>query len=222
MQIRSFKCRIGSKTGRLIGAFLLAASFSLVGNSMSSAQAETDKEILAAISKEFTEVPTMMGEFVQFGPNGEQSGGRFYIQRPGKIRFDYEEPSPIRIISNGRTVAVNNKKLKTWNFYPLSKTPLKLLLDDKLDLNDSSIKSVKTEGDITTIVMSNKKAFGKSEITLLFDPASYDLRQWTIKDAQGKETSVMVFNVEKGVKIPTKYFVVNKAQILNRNSGSQK
>lgn len=217
MQIRSFKYKIGHS----IGALLLTASFSLVGSLMPSAQAKTDKEILKAISDEFTAVPTMMGEFVQFGPNGEQSGGTFYIQRPGKIRFNYEEPSPIRIISNGRTVAVNNKKLKTWSFYPLSKTPLKLLLDNKLDLNDSSIKSVKTEGDITTIVMSNEKAFGKSEITLLFDPASYDLRQWTIKDAQGKETSVMVFNVQKGVKIPKKYFIVDKAAILDRSSSNQ-
>lgn len=217
MQIRSFK----SRTGSLAIAFLLAIGFSLVGNLVISAQAATDEETLKAISKEFTAVPTMMGEFVQFGPNGEQSGGTFYIQRPGKIRFNYEEPSPIRIISNGRTVAVNNKKLKTWNFYPLSKTPLKLLLDDKLDLNDSSIKSVNTEGDITTIVMSNKKAFGKSEITLLFDPASYDLRQWTIKDAQGKETSVMVFNVEKGVKIPKKYFVVDRAAIRSKKNAGQ-
>jgi len=187
MQSRSFKLRFGKS----VGAFLMTVGFSLVGNVLASAQAATDEEVLKAISQEFTAVPTMMGEFVQFGPNGEQSGGIFYIQRPGKIRFDYEDPSPIRIISNGRTVAVNNSKLKTWNFYPLSKTPLKLLLDDKLDLNDSSIKSVKTEDDITTIVMSNKKAFGKSEITLLFDPESYDLRQWTIKDAQGKETSVI-------------------------------
>jgi len=217
MQSRSFKLRFGKS----VGAFLMTVGFSLVGNVLASAQAATDEEVLKAISQEFTAVPTMMGEFVQFGPNGEQSGGIFYIQRPGKIRFDYEDPSPIRIISNGRTVAVNNSKLKTWNFYPLSKTPLKLLLDDKLDLNDSSIKSVKTEDDITTIVMSNKKAFGKSEITLLFDPESYDLRQWTIKDAQGKETSVMVFNVEKGVKIPRKYFVVDKSSILNRSSAVQ-
>ncbi|MFK5979413.1 MAG: outer membrane lipoprotein carrier protein LolA [Rhizobiaceae bacterium] len=217
MQIRSFKSKIGFS----VGGFLLAIGFSMAGNLTSFAQAATDEETLKAISREFTAVPTMMGEFVQFGPNGEQSGGTFYIQRPGKIRFNYEEPSPIRIISNGRTVAVNNKKLKTWNFYPLSKTPLKLLLDDKLDLNDSSVKSVTTEADITTIVMNNKKAFGKSEITLLFDPASYDLRQWTIKDAQGKETSVMVFNVEKGVKIPKKYFVVDKDAILSGSSAGQ-
>lgn len=193
----------------------------VAGSFFQTAHAATEKEVLAAISKEFTAVPTMIGEFVQFGPNGEQSGGKFFIQRPGKIRFNYEKPSPIRIISNGRTVAVNNSKLKTWNYYPLSKTPLKLLLSNDLDLNDNSIKSVSTEDNITTVVMSNKKAFGKSEITLLFDPESYDLRQWTIKDAQGKETSVMVFNVEKGVKIPKKFFIVDKSSITNRGSAGQ-
>jgi len=58
-------------------------------------------------------VPTMTGEFVQFGPNGEQTGGEFLIKRPGKIRFNYENPSPITVVSNGRTLAVENKKLKT-------------------------------------------------------------------------------------------------------------
>lgn len=217
MQIRNFKGRLGYS----VGAFLLGAGLLLVGSFVPPAQAATKEEILKAISKEFTSVPTMAGEFVQFGPNGEQSGGKFFIQRPGKIRFNYEEPSPIRIVSNGRTVAVNNRKLKTWNFYPLNKTPLKLLLDDKLDFSDSSIKSVSTDDDITTVVMSNKKAFGKSEITLLFDPESYDLRQWTIKDAQGKETSVMVFNVEKGMKLPKKFFVVDKGARLSKGSSTK-
>ena len=69
--------------------------------------------------------------------------------------------------------------------------------------------------------MKNKRAFGKAEITLLFDPESFDLRQWTIKDAQGKETSVMVFNVQKGIKIPKSYFVVDKGSILHRNDSNQ-
>ena len=81
-----------------------------------------------AIADHFSGVTTMQGEFVQFGPRGEQTGGKFYIQRPGKLRFNYDNPSPIRVISDGRNVAVGNLKLKTWSLYPLSKTPLSLLL----------------------------------------------------------------------------------------------
>ena len=70
----------------------------------------------------------MQGEFVQFGPRGEQTGGKFFIQRPGKLRFNYDDPSPMRVIADGKNVAIGNTKLKTWDLYPLSKTPLSLLL----------------------------------------------------------------------------------------------
>jgi len=176
-------------------------------------------EAIAAISQNFSSVPTMAGEFIQFGPNGEQTGGKFYIQRPGRIRFDYEDPSPLMFVSNGKTLAINNNKLKTWTYYPLSKTPLSLLLSERLDIDDKSIQSVTADEDITTIVMGDDRIFGDAEITLLFDPKSYDLRQWTIKDAQGKETSVMIFNVQKNIKIPEKLFEIGKAR-TRRNSGS--
>ena len=64
---------------------------------------------------------------MQFGPRGEQTGGKFYIQRPGKIRFNYEAPSGFRVISDGKSVVIDNRKLNTMDLYPLSKTPLKLL-----------------------------------------------------------------------------------------------
>ena len=172
--------------------------------------ANDKKQAIEAISNHFRTVPTMTGEFVQFGPNGEQTAGTFLIKRPGKIRFDYEDPSPIMVVSNGKTLAVNNKKLKTWNYYPLSKTPLSLLLSNQIKINDKSIRKVETSDDITTVVMGDKNIFGDSEITLLFDPASQDLRQWTIKDSQGKETSVMIFNVEKNVQIPSTTFAIDK------------
>lgn len=172
--------------------------------------ANDKKKAIQAISNHFKTVPTMTGEFVQFGPNGEQTGGQFLIKRPGKIRFNYEDPSPITVVSNGRTLAVKNTKLKTTNYYPLKKTPLSLLLANKIKINDKSIRSVDAGKDVTTVVMGDKKIFGDSEITLLFDPQSQDLRQWTIKDAQGKETSVMIFNVKKNVKISNTKFAVNR------------
>ena len=90
--------------------------------------AKKDAETVEKISKHFASVPTMMGEFVQFGPNGEQTGGKFFIKRPGKIRFDYTKPSPILVKADGKTVGIHNRKLKTWDFFPLKETPLKLLL----------------------------------------------------------------------------------------------
>lgn len=165
------------------------------------------------IANHFTEVKTMMGEFVQFGPSGEQTGGKFFIERPGRVLFLYEEPSNIRVVSDGSTVVVNNKKLNTWDTYPLSRTPLNLVLGDSIDLGGGKVQSVQENDDLTTVVIQDKQVFGDSKITMMFDPASYDLRQWTIRDAKGKDTTVMIFNVEEGVKFGKNTFKVDYDRI---------
>lgn len=201
-----------------IAKSLIAASVLLITSGHSIAQ-EVDQRVkaVAEINNHFATVPTMSGEFIQFGPTGEQTGGEFYINRPGKIRFDYEEPSPIMVVSNGKTLGVRNKKLKTWSYYPLRKTPLSLLLSDRIKVTEASIRSVEAKEDVTRVVMGDKQLFGDAEITLLFDPKSYDLRQWSIKDAQGKETVVMLFNVQKNVQLSDKLFKIRKkAKVLER------
>ena len=198
-------------------AFLTLLLVVATGISVAQAKiAKKDAKTVAKISKHFSSVPTMMGEFVQFGPNGEQTGGRFFIKRPGKVRFDYTKPSPILVKADGKTVGIHNRKLKTWDFFPLSKTPLKLLLANRVDVNDKSIKSVKTEKDLTTVVLTNKSIFGNSKITLMFDPVSFDLRQWTITDNQGKDTSVMIFNVQRNVELNKRLFHMDQRAILDR------
>ncbi|PTM96321.1 outer membrane lipoprotein-sorting protein [Mycoplana dimorpha] len=193
-----------------IAALLLAAGPSLLAASPAAAQASSTAQ---RIADHFSSVKTMMGEFVQFGPRGEQTGGKFYISRPGKIRFNYEDPSPMRVISDGSTVVIGNRKMKTWDVYPLSKTPLKLLLGNRIDLQSNMVRGVKEEDDLITIVLGDRNMFGTSTITMMFDPKTYDLRQWTIRDAQGKDTSVMIFNVKTGVQLDPKVFAIPYSEI---------
>jgi outer membrane lipoprotein-sorting protein len=176
-------------------------------------------EVAQKIADHFSSVRTMAGEFVQFGPRGEQTGGKFYLERPGKIRFNYETPSPMRVISDGRSVVIGNLKLKTWDIYPLSKTPLALLLGDKIDLKSKMVRDVKQEPDLITIKLGDKSVFADSTITMMFDPKSYDLRQWTITDNQGKDTSVMIFNVTTGLKFDEKVFRVPYDDVQKQHSG---
>ena len=200
-----------SQLAKIIAKVAVAATIVLSLNFAANAKVTgADAKAVQEISKHFSGVPSMMGEFIQFGPNGEQTGGRFFLQRPGKIRFDYNKPSPIMVKADGRTVGINNKKLKTWDYFPLRKTPLRLLLADKIDVNDKAIQSVKLEEDLTTVVLADKPLFGKSKITLMFDPNSYDLRQWTITDNQGKDTSVMIFNIKKNVKFKKRLFKIDQ------------
>ena len=186
----------------LTGLVLLALAVALMPQKAFAADSAQQ------IANHFASVKTMTGEFVQFGPNGEQTGGKFFIDRPGKLRFNYEDPSPVRVISDGKALVVGNRKLRTWDLYPLDKTPLKLLLSDRIDLSKQMVHSVKEDPDLTTIVLGDKSIFGDSTITLMFDPKSFELRQWTIRDAQGKDTSVMIFNEQTGVRFASNVFDV--------------
>lgn len=177
-----------------------------------SAQAAAS-EAAQEIASHFSSVRTMSGEFVQFGPRGEQTGGKFVIERPGRIRFDYEAPSNFKVIADGKSVVINNPKLETWDLYSLSQTPLKLLLDERIDLSGARVKEVKEEADLTTITLADKSVFGNSTITMMFDPATKDLKQWTITDAQGKDTTVMIFNVQKGVQVDPGLFAIDYGMV---------
>ena len=172
------------------------------------------------IADHFASIPSMHGDFVQFDPNGRQSEGKFYIERPGKVRFDYAN-APLRVISDGSNVAINNRKLNTWETYPLSQTPMKLLLDRRINLSQANIQSVKEEPDLTTIVMGDSSVFGNSRITMMFDPKSSDLKQWTIRDKQGRETSVMIYNVQEGGNIQESAFKIPYTAISQGQTGNR-
>jgi outer membrane lipoprotein-sorting protein len=116
-------------------------------------------------------------------------------------------------------VVIGNLKMKTWDIYPLSKTPLALLLDNKIDLKGKMVRDVKEEPDLITIKLGDRSVFADSTITMMFDPKSFDLRQWTITDNQGKDTSVMIFNVQTGQKFDEKVFRVPYDDIHKQNAG---
>ncbi len=192
----------------IVGIAIAGSAVVAIPATVATAQAATIADA-QKIADHFSSVRTMAGEFVQFGPRGEQTGGKFFIERPGKIRFNYEAPSGFKVISDGNSVVINNAKLNTWDLYPLSKTPLKLLLDNRIDLSGNKVRSVKQDEDLTTIQLQDKSVFGDSTITMMFDPKSYDLRQWTITDAQGKDTTVMIFNVQQGVNVDPSFFKID-------------
>lgn len=197
------------------GAILAAASMLPMMPSPASAQSAAAQRI----ADHFSQVPSMHGNFVQFDANGRQSEGKFYIERPGKVRFDYSN-TPLRVIADGSNVAINNRKLNTWDTYPLSKTPLKLLLDRRINLSAANIQSVSEEPDLTTIVMGDKSIFGSSRITMMFDPNSYELKQWTIRDQQGRDTTVMIFDVSTGGDIQDSSFNIPYTAISQGQTGN--
>lgn len=210
---------VGRRNALAAGLMFAAAAAVFPGSAGAVATAETggSTAIAQKIADHFSAIRTMEGKFVQFGPTGQQTGGTFYIERPGKLRFNYEPPSNFKVIADGNSVVINNPRLKTWEAFPLSKTPLKLLLDKHIDLTGDEVLSVQSEPDLTTIKLRNKTLFGNSTVTMMFDPKTYDLKQWTITDPRGKNTTVMIFNVQEGVKIDPSLFKIDYSKVIDAN-----
>jgi outer membrane lipoprotein-sorting protein len=186
------------------GTGLLAAAMG--GFSLDAAHANT--ATFNEITGHFNRVKSMTGNFLQIDPRGNQVEGRFFIKRPGKMRFEYEESYPLRIISDGKGVFVHNKKLKNWKVYPLNKTPVKLLLGNKITLDSKSVKDVREDAGLTIVTLGDKSVFGNQRIKMMFDSKTYDLRQWNTVDEQGGETQVLIFDVQEGVQFARNVFRV--------------
>jgi outer membrane lipoprotein-sorting protein len=162
----------------------------------------SDQQVaLANITDYFNSFRTMQGEFVQVGPRGEQSEGVFVISKPGKVRFHYKPPVKLDVIADGRSIAVRDNKANTQDLYPLSKTPLRYLLAENVDLTSSKIvDGVKEDRDLISVLIEERTALVEGKLTLIFDRQSYELRQWIVTDAQGLNTSVAIFNTVTGKK----------------------
>lgn len=194
----------------------LAVSFTLAGTVSAIAITAEERTALSELSAKLQSITTMNGEFVQFNPSGDKVEGKFFIARPGKVNFQYAKPSTMSVVADGKSVLVHDKKLQTYDVWPLSQTPLRLLLDSSLDLSKSEkVRGVKVSPDIIEVTLVDKTKFGGGTLTLVFDRKSNELRQWTVKDEQALETTVALYNVEIGNKLSSKLFTINYAAATN-------
>ena len=120
------------------------------------------------------------------------------MQKPGKLRFEYDDPSPIQLIADGTSLVVRDRKLATQDLYPLGQTPLRFLLADKVDLlRDTNVIGVYSDDMFSTVVIEERQALGgKHKLMLMFDAKDLTLKQWTVTDPQGFDTTVAVYNLD--------------------------
>lgn len=179
-----------------------------------AAQAATpligDEQIKAVerINAYFNNITNLQGGFEQVDATNKRSTGRFYVQRPGKIRFDYAPPSGLRIVADGRFLAIEDADLKTVEKYPIQSTPFRLLLTEAVDLGrDSRIIGVESQEGSLAISLEDKSGDAAGSIRLMFESGSeLQLKQWMITDAQGLTTRVTVNDIVSGRKVAADFF----------------
>lgn len=170
----------------------------------------------ARVSTYLSSLQQLSGSFVQVGPDGSKTKGDFYIMKPGKVRFEYDPPTPIAIIADGSSLAVRDRKLATQDIYPLSQTPLRFLLSDRIDLlKDTNVVSVTADDVFISVTIEEKQALiGTSRLMLMVGTKDGQLKQWTVTDPQGYDTTVAVYNLDANRKVDPGLFKIDFTNYL--------
>ena len=191
----------------------------LLGKSGSASGALNPEQraIIDRVNGYLSGMQVLSGKFVQVGPDGGRAQGTFYISKPGKVRFEYDDPSPIELIADGQSVVVRDRKLATQDLYPLSQTPLRFLLADHVDLmKDSSLAAVYADDVFITVVVEEKNGIvGTSRLMIMFAAKDMQLKQWTVTDPQGYDTTVAVYNLDNSRRPDPAMFRIDYNQYRN-------
>ena len=169
------------------------------------------------VSTYLSSIRQLHGNFVQVAPDGSKSEGEFFLQKPGKVRFDYDSPSRIDIIADGSSVVVRDRKLATQDVYPLSQTPLRFLLADRIDLlKDATVTAVSADDTYVTVLVEEKHAvIGTSKLMMMFGAKDFQLKQWIVTDPQGYDTTVALSNLDTAKRPDPDMFRIDYTQYPN-------
>jgi outer membrane lipoprotein-sorting protein len=174
------------------------------------------RALVDRVSAYLSGVQTLVGDFVQVGPDGGRTAGKFYIQKPGKVRFEYDPPSVIELIADGQSVAIRDRKLATQDLLLLSQTPLRFLLLDRINLmRDTNVVGVQADKEFVTVMVEEKQLIGGTyRLLLMFGAQDLTLKQWTVTDPQGYDTTVAVYNLDTASKPDPKLFKINYERMI--------
>jgi outer membrane lipoprotein-sorting protein len=166
-----------------------------------------DKASVTRALKYLNDISTLRARFVQISSNGAYAEGEVLVDRPGKLRFDYDPPNPALLIANGLELLYYDRELQQASFLPLWETPLWFLLRKQVKLSDDvRVVEVDRGRGALRVALKEVKNPDAGTVTLVFADKPLSLRKWEIVDAQGVTTEVSLVNPQFGVTIDPKEF----------------
>lgn len=167
-----------------------------------------DKADVARAQDYLNSITTLKARFLQIAGNGNQAEGTAYLSRPGKMRLQYDPPSPMLVVADGSFLIVHDKDLGEPSYIPLGSTPAGVLVRDNVQLigNDVTVTRVLRLPGVLNISLVEADEPDAGELTLVFSESPFALRQWRVVDAQGTTTTVSLYESQTGVKLDPKLF----------------
>ncbi len=163
------------------------------------------------------DISTLKARFIQISSNGAYAEGDVVIQRPGKMRFEYDPPHPVLIIANGLSLLFYDRELKQASFLPLWETPLWFLIRKEVTLSEGIVVSaVEQSPGALRITITDKDLSETGSVTLVFSDRPLALKKWEITDAQGILTQVSLINARYGIEVDPLAFDYSDLEIQGR------
>ena len=201
-----------------IGVLALAiATASSTAHADEATQTQTtltagDRADLERVSAYLDGLTDMQGNFLQVGPDGSLAEGKFYLRRPGRLRFEYTPPTKMLVVADGTWVAVKDSASAAQR-YPIGSTPLGILLSRHVNLADETkVLSVERQPGVLRVKLQDRSGNAPGDLTLVFDEPNLQLRQWVVTDAQGLQTTVALRSVQSGIRADNALFVLKDDQ----------
>ena len=179
-----------------------------------------DQADLARIQAYLNGIRSLKARFMQIAPNGATSGGTVWLERPGRMRFQYDPPSPLLLVAGHGLVVFHDASLNQTSNIPLGQTPLGILLSDNIRLSgDVTVTGIQRLPNQLRITLLRTTAPGEGSLTLVFSENPLVLRQWTVLDAQRQSTTVTLYDVQPGGHFDPKLFEFVDPRFFQNNQG---
>ncbi len=182
---------------------------------------ETDRETLARLLDYLNRIDTLKSHFVQVSSNGSYAEGELYVDRPGRMRFEYDPPHPALLIANGVTLLYYDRELQQATFLPLWETPLWFLIRENINLEEGvELQAIERRAGTIRVTLQLSEEGSEGQVTLIFSDRPVALHSWEIQDAQGILTQVALVNPDFGATVDSSLFEHGDLNIhfLNRET----
>lgn len=172
---------------------------------------------LARVDAAMNSTASFSGRFAQYAADGSFAQGQVYIKRPGKLRFEYDAPNPLLIVSDGVTLTQQDKALETIDRVPLSATPLNYFLKENINLaNDTEVIGLQKTYNEWRVTARDGSGEMDGAITMVFDSGTLALKEWVIADSFGGQTRVLLSELSYNERINPKLFILREERRRRR------
>jgi outer membrane lipoprotein-sorting protein len=171
------------------------------------AQVAADPAVLQQIQAYLNSIHSLKARFLQIAPDGSQSGGTVWLERPGRMRFQYDAPSPFLLVAGAGLLVFHDSQLQQTTNIPLGSTPLGILLAADISLSgDITVTGFSHPPGQYQLSVVRTASPGDGTLTMVFSDDPLSLRGWTVVDAQRRETRVSLYDVQLGGQFDASLF----------------